>query len=101
MNICLAFAEVIELCAFMGAWPANKHDSCWEEKIDDEWWIALNGHKEKRLCSRDIVLPPFACYVEYNGLPAGFFDPFGGSIVACEGANEQTFIAALQKRMKH
>jgi len=32
-------------------------------------------------------VPPFNCYVEFNGWPAGVFNPFGGIIAAGELAN--------------
>jgi hypothetical protein len=35
--------------------------------------------------------------VEYNGLPAGIFNPRGGVIAAAEGADEATFIEALER----
>lgn len=98
-TVCEAFEALCELCMALGEAPANKHPDCWECKVDERWSIAFNCHKEpKRSSLSDVVVQPFNCYVQYNGWPAGVFDPTGGVIAAGEGANEDTFIAALKER---
>lgn len=75
--------------------PLNKHPGCWEREIG-EWWIAVNGHEDAIKCSHGAEVPPFNCYVEFNGWPAGLFDPLGGIIAAGAAANEETFAAAVE-----
>jgi len=82
-----------------GAAPLNKHAGCWERRIDEHWWIAVNGREEEISCSKGAAVPPFNCYVEFNGWPAGVFNPFGGIIAAGELANEETFAAALEAEL--
>ena len=79
-----------------GAAPLTKFEGCWEKQIDEHWWIAMNGHTEPMKCSRGHKVPPFNCYVEFNGFPAGIMDPYGGIIAAGDAANEDTFIEALK-----
>lgn len=76
--------------------PLNKHPGCWERAIGDLWWIAVNGHLDTIKCSHGAKVPPFNCYVEFNGWPAGLFDPMGGIIAAGDAANEETFAAAVE-----
>lgn len=92
-----AFGAVAELCLALDAAPLTKYPACWEHQIDSQWWIACNGHDEKKKCSREAEVDPFSIYVEFNGWPAGIFNPFGGVIAAGAAANEDTFIAAVKK----
>ena len=96
-NVCQAFAKLCDLCIALDAAPANKHAGCWEQQVDPRWWIAFNGHPEAKKTSKGQDVDPFHCYVEYNGWPAGVFTPYGGIIAAGEGANEDTFIAAMER----
>jgi hypothetical protein len=99
-----AFDLIAQLCIALNEHPLTKHAGCWVHQIDDHWAIAINGHevpKEATLPggatdSVPINVEPYHCYVEYNGWPAGIFNPFGGVIAAGEGANEGTFIKAIQ-----
>jgi hypothetical protein len=87
-----------ELAIALGVKPLPEHDGCWEHQVDKRWFIAVNGHQEPRLIRKHPTAPalnPYNVYVEYNGWPAGIFDPSGGCIAAGEGANENTFIQAL------
>lgn len=92
----LAVAKLAELVLAAGGAPLNKHEGCWEHQLDEHWWIAWNGHREDRSCSRAASVPPFHCFVEYNGWPAGLIQPYGGIIAAGAAANENTFIAAIE-----
>jgi hypothetical protein len=78
--------------------PLNKHAGCWERQIG-EWWIAINGHRDEVKCSKGPRVPPFNCYCEFNGWPAGIFDPHGGVIAAGAAANEETFAAAIEAEL--
>jgi hypothetical protein len=94
-NVCEAFATLCNMGIALGAAPMNKHAGCWEHQVDKQWWVAFNGHPEAKKTSNGQEVDPFHCYVEYNGWPAGVFTPYGGVIAAGEGANENTFIAAM------
>ena len=98
MNIPEALSEIAGLCLISGASPLTKYENCWEERLDEKWEIAMNGHKTPKRCSHGIEVPPFSVYVQYNGWPAGILDPTGGIIASGESANEQNFIAAIRKR---
>lgn len=103
------FGLIAEICLAMGEHPLHKHDGCWELIVDHQWTVAVNGHKVPQVYrSKDSIetgsigvdVQPYDAYVEYNAWPAGSFNPFGGILAAGEGANEDTFIAALQKKLQ-
>jgi hypothetical protein len=94
-KLSLAFARIAELCIALDQAPLPKHPDCWECQVDKTWWIAVNGHSEQRKTSDGFDVPPFNAVIKYNGWPAGIMDPYGGCIAAGEGANENTFTAAL------
>lgn len=89
------FILLSKLAVKDGAAPINKNPGCWERQIG-EWWIAVNGQQDTEKCSHGAEVPPFNCYVEFNGWPAGLFDPTGGIIAAGDAANEETFAAAVE-----
>jgi hypothetical protein len=93
-----AFAAIVEWSTSLGAKRINQLDGCWEGQVDDQWWIAINGHDEKTKCSKGATVPAFNAYVEFNGWPAGFVNPRGGVLCAGAAANEDTLIAALQRK---
>lgn len=93
--VCLAFSKLCELCLALGQAPANKHPGCWEHQVNAQWAIAFNAHPEPKPCSQGVTVEPFHCYVQFNGWPAGVFNPYGGQIAAGECANEEAFLAAL------
>ena len=67
-------------------------------KIDDRWTVTI-ANKETVRSAGGVEVPPFCVYIEFNGWPAGIINPFEGSIVAGEAANEDALIAALQARL--
>lgn len=93
------FDAIAQLAIQKGAAPLSKHEGCWEHEIDDQWWIAINGHKQEVACSKGPAVPPFHAYLEYNGWPAGIFSPMGGTICAGEAANERTLLDAVRARL--
>jgi hypothetical protein len=97
--ICEAYALTAELCIAMNAAPVNQYPECWELALDDYWFLAFNGHNVPTNCSKSVKVPPFSVYVEFNGWPAGVFDPVGGTIAAGECANENAFLDALRARI--
>lgn len=93
---CEAFCRVVELCEALGVRNLNQLPGCWEHQIDDHWWVAVNALKQPVECSRGYTVQPYDCFVEYNGFPAGSFNPYGGILAAGEAANERTFIEAIK-----
>jgi hypothetical protein len=91
-----AYIEVVNLARAIGVTRIDLMEGCWEHQIDDQWWIAMNGHKKPTKCSAGATVPPFEMYVQFNGWPAGVVAPNGGIIAAGELANEDTFIAAVK-----
>ena len=95
--ICEGFYALSLLAEATGdALPLNKHDGCWEHQIDEQWWCAVNGHKEEMECSHGGKVPSYSALIEFNGWPAGIIDPFGGIVAAGTVANEDSFIAAVE-----
>ena len=95
-HITEAFAEIAALANRLGIHDITRFPGCWEHQIDEHWWMAVNGHREKIACSSGEKVPPFSAYVRFNGWPAGVIDPAGGIIAAGEVANEDAFIEALK-----
>jgi len=95
-RIITAFDEIAQLAIRLGVVPLNARPGCWEFQVDEHWWIAVNGHRESLKCSKGVAVEPFNAYVEFNGWPAGSFNPAGGIMAAGEAANEDAFIAALR-----
>ena len=106
--ISTVFALLCQLWGVLGHPPINQFPGCWELQIDDEWWVAINGHGEARKTATtprggiegEHDCPPFTALLYYNGWPAGVFDPYGGVCAAGEGANEDTLVAAIRARHK-
>ena len=97
--ITLAFVKIAALAKADGIVSTNNLPGCWERQIGD-WWIAVNGHDKPVKCSHGGTVPIFNAYLEFNGWPAGVIDPFGGLIAAGDGANEDSFIAAIDAALK-
>ena len=92
---------VARLCEAVGASPLTRWPNGWEHQIDDEWRIIVNGSGQWLRFKSDkeplgVDIEPFGCYVEYNGWPAGMFNPVAGILAAGEAANEDTFCAAVE-----
>ena len=83
-----AFGTIAELAAALGVRNIKDLPGCWEHRVDDLWWFAINAHAGPVKCSGGILapleVPPGHCYLEYNGWPAGCFTPWGGEIAAGE-----------------
>ena len=94
------FCEIVKLAEAEQATPLNKFPGCWECKVDELWLLAINGHEEPKTTAGGATVPPFECYLEFNGFPAGFVGPFGGVMAAGSAANEDTLIEALRKRLQ-
>lgn len=77
----------------------------WSGKIDDNWIIAIHANEGETIefepegtmgCSTTFGI----LVVWFNGWLAGLLDPYGGTIAAGETANEDTFIEAIENRIK-
>lgn len=99
MEASQAFALLAEYAVAQGAKSIGALPGCWERRIDDHWWVAVNGHKAVEMpCSREAPVPPLHAYIEYDNWPAGVISIDGGVIVAGD-ANEDAFIAALKRAL--
>lgn len=93
------FILIAELAAAVGASPVR--DKLWQYRVNEHWTLAVNGCQDEQefiaLGSETRhKLDPYHAYVEFNGWPAGVFQPYGGSFAAGSAANETTFAAALK-----
>jgi hypothetical protein len=103
MRVPALFKELCEYGLALGMKNISELPGCWEQKIDENWWIACNGHENPVQCSKSAgaaTVPPFSFYIEFNGWPAGIVDAGGGSLCAGAIANEETLITALQSARK-
>lgn len=91
------FHAIGKLAAALGVRSINQLPGCWEHAIDEHWRISVNGHCEETADSKGNEIAPYNCWVEFNGWPAGYFDPTGGVLAAGEAANEQTFMEAIHR----
>lgn len=92
-----AFAEIAALALRLGVENVVARPGCWECRVDERWWFAVNAHPVETQCSAsNVPVPPYHAYVQFNGWPAGVISPFGGVIAAGEATNEDAFIAALK-----
>lgn len=91
-----AFAEIIRLAERRGVEGIGRLAGCWETSVGPQWWLCVNGHGHPVRCTRGVDVPPYSAYVEFNGWPAGMFNPRGGEFVAGAAANESAFIEALR-----
>lgn len=98
-----AFDAIAVLCIATGNAPIK--GKVWEFVVDDQWQFAVNGTgttatpkaAEGRMDAP--ALRRYECVIWYNGFLAGIIDPRSGVIVAGEGANEDAFIDAIQRRI--
>lgn len=94
-----AMAAIALLAVLSGGAPINRLPGPWTYEFthgDWHWQIAVNGHREPVPSPWSTVLiDPFEAHVYVNGWPFGILSPYGGRLGAGTGANEDTFIAAL------
>jgi hypothetical protein len=89
-------AEIAAMAAALGVTRINEMEGCWEHQIDDQWWVAVNGHQEDMECSTGGKVPPYGMWFEYNGWPAGLVGASGGWVAAGAAANEDSLIDAIK-----
>lgn len=100
--ICEMFDKIVQLGLKHGVSNLKDYPSAWIHKVDDQWTLALNGKDNELPVEPEGTmgisrLEPFHAAVWYNGWPAGILYPYGGEFAAGEGANEDTFIEALDR----
>lgn len=96
------FDLIIQVAEAEGAAPLKGR--VWTCRIDESWTIAINGFSipvnVKPKGAMKIKVPPVNAAVWFNGWLAGLLTPYEGTIAAGELANEETFIAALKKKLE-
>lgn len=95
----LAFSLIAEWVLALGDRNLRELSGCWERQLDEQWWIALNGHPDPVACSENVLVPEFHAYIQFNGWPAGFLAPYGGQMAAGSAANEDALIEALRREI--
>lgn len=95
------FLAVADYCIRNGLSPVK--DKILRIRVDAHWSFAVNGFPKPMQVippsgqSAGLVsVPPASVYVEFNGWPAGFFNPTGGCFAAGTLANEAEFVKALE-----
>lgn len=97
-----AFVKVVDLCLALGYENIAARPDALVLKIDDNWTIAMHGHKEPmdvpegKGCMGIKGLPGCAVAIWWNGWIAGMVNAGDGAIAFGEMANEDTFIAAVE-----
>lgn len=75
--------------------------SLWLHKVDEKWTVAINGADEALRAEPEgmmgATIEPFNAAVWYNGWLAGSLSPLEGIFAAGSGANEDSFIEALDR----
>jgi len=95
-TVTAAFLAIAELGGALGV-RLDQLPGTWKHQVDDLWHIEVNGHQKALPDADGLPLEPCHCHIKFNGWPAGILNPRGGVIAAGEAANEETFIAALNK----
>ncbi len=91
-QLCTLYYLVAKLAEALGEAPIR--NKVWTHKVDDHWFIKINGHPE----TVDGI-PPYCLFVEFNGFPAGCMTPFEGSFAAGSAANEDEFIRVMKEKL--
>ena len=93
--ICAAFMA-LALLAKHDKLDADPEAGLWHRKVGGwEIWANRGGNPQTR-SPNEPEISPCSVYLEWMGWPAGLIYPYGGIIAAGEGANEDSFIAAIE-----
>lgn len=95
--LCEAMVKIAMLANALGASPITRFADCWERRVDDDYMLAVNGHPAPRRTTAGVLVQPFHAVVFVRGWPFAILSPFGGWMGCGEGANEDAFIAALDR----
>lgn len=105
MAICEMFSKVCDLGCALGVVDLVSRPGAWVHKVDERWIFAVNPHDETLEVTPEGTMGcsvPFGhVAVWYNGWLAGIFAPNGGEFAAGDGANEDTFITALDSAIQN
>ena len=95
----LMYSKAIDYALSAGHGNIKDIEGCLILVIDDDWTIALNGHNQTTDAAPDGAMkcpvPPFHVAVWWHGWLAGIVGPGDGDFAAGSGANEDSFIAAI------
>ncbi len=79
-------------------------DRVWKRVLDAHWTFWVNGNPETGKGGTDDLhdIPPYDCYVEFNGWPAGLFSIVTGEGCLAAGslANYDSFCQGLKKAIE-
>jgi hypothetical protein len=93
------YAKAMGYAISTGAENIKDIEGCHILVIDDHWTVAINGHNEITKAAPDGAMecsvPPYHVCVWWHGWIAGIVGPGGGEFAAGSGANEDSFIAAV------
>ena len=93
------YAKAIEYAISIGFENIKDLKGCHVLAIDDHWTIAINGHSDATRAAPDGAMgcsvPPYHVGVWWHGWLAGIVGPGGGEFAAGSGANEDSFIEAI------
>ena len=97
--VCEAYGVIAEMGLSLGISRLCDIDGCWEHQINDEYWVAANGHKEPAKCSTGTEVPGFHFYLTRNGWPAALIGPYRGTVLA-SWDGEETLEGAIIEAAK-
>jgi len=94
------YGRLVDLAAALGVSEINQLPGCWIHRIDDDWTVAANGHREPMRAApggaMDVEILPFEMAIWWHGWLAGIIGPSGGAIADHpEGANEKHLLVAI------
>jgi hypothetical protein len=96
---------ILALAKHEGARSIKDLPGCWECRVDEQWFVAVNGHKTPTKTTADdsgaVDVPPFHAFVTFNGWVAACFALNSKSLLFAHGeaANATTFVAAVKARI--
>lgn len=94
-----AYGKIAEWAVANGA---KGEPTVWARDLDKRWHVVVNRCPTTQAYERDGLmgisqLEPYQAAVFFNGWLAGLLSPFDGEFAAGSGANEDSFIEALDK----
>ena len=90
---------LIKLAKSREAIPLNKYRDCWYTRLNEQWELAANSHREPKECERfdpPVTIPPFHFYAAFNGWPAAMISAAHAEIAAGTAANADTLLQAIK-----